>query len=120
MPRQTSNRLSPPEINTLGWQSRGVGLPWKFRATLYTLPPGGRHCGNAKRTSLSVWRITMSSKKLRIARSAQAKALDQAVTDTWKDQDAYLDEALRETMPASDPISPGRVHRVARKDPDHG
>jgi hypothetical protein len=30
--------------------------------------------------------------------------------EEWKEQDAYLDEALRETMPASDPISPGHVH----------
>jgi hypothetical protein len=31
----------------------------------------------------------------------------------WKEQDAYLDEALRETIPASDPISPGHVqHRT--------
>jgi hypothetical protein len=116
MPRQTSNRLSSPEINTLG-----VAVAWR-RPSL-EIPSHALHNAarrealwDVKRTSLSAWRFTMSSKKLRIARSAQTKALDLAVTDTWKDQDAYLDEALRETMPASDPISPGRVHRVARKD----
>ena len=33
----------------------------------------------------------------------------------WKEQDAYLDEALRETMPASDPISPGHVHHEPKQ-----
>jgi len=34
-----------------------------------------------------------------------------------QEQDDYLEEALEETFPASDPISPGRVGKSPRKDP---
>lgn len=35
---------------------------------------------------------------------------DQAAADA-KEQDDYLEEALEETFPASDPISPGHVEK---------
>lgn len=31
--------------------------------------------------------------------------------ETGKEQDDYLEEALEETFPASDPIAPGRVEK---------
>ena len=31
----------------------------------------------------------------------------------WKEQDDYLQDALEETMPGSDPISPGHVFKTA-------
>ncbi|QWW72311.1 hypothetical protein [Rhizobium sp. WYJ-E13] len=34
-----------------------------------------------------------------------------------QEQDDYLEEALEETFPASDPISPGRAGKGHRKDP---
>ena len=32
-----------------------------------------------------------------------------APRDRWREQDDFLEEALEETFPASDPISPSRV-----------
>jgi hypothetical protein len=43
------------------------------------------------------------------------KGPDPTVNHDWNEQDAYLDEALRETIPASDPISPGHVRHLREK-----
>lgn len=32
-------------------------------------------------------------------------------SEDWKEQDDYLEEALEESFPASDPISPGHVEK---------
>lgn len=44
-----------------------------------------------------------------------SKAPKQAVPDQskkdWREQDDYLEEALEETFPGSDPIAPGHVKK---------
>jgi hypothetical protein len=58
-------------------------------------------------------RKSMSEKKPEKNKPAPKTGAERTAEQEWKEQDAYLDEALRETIPASDPISPGHVqHRT--------
>jgi hypothetical protein len=44
---------------------------------------------------------------------------EQAAEKLRQEQDDYLDEALEETFPASDPIAPGRPHESPVTKPLH-
>ncbi len=52
----------------------------------------------------------MSTPGKRIDKPIKDKAAAEAEKADHKEQDDYLEEALEETFPASDPISPGHVH----------
>lgn len=56
----------------------------------------------------------MNGKTPRETLAGREKPSQSPLCADWEEQDAYLNEALQETIPASDPISPGRVNH--RKD----
>jgi len=59
-------------------------------------------------------RKSMNGKKLEKNKPARKTGAERTAEQEWKEQDAYLDEALRETIPASDPISPGHVQHQTK------
>ena len=57
----------------------------------------------------------MTSEKNAVKNSKPSKKIDpdQSQKD-WQEQEDYLEEALEETFPGSDPIAPGHVKKPAR------
>lgn len=87
VPGLSSEPIDVPELAVAAADSRATSLPEPL-----------------------IWRNLMTEQKQEKPSDSKTPETEKAADD-WQEQEDYLEEALEETFPGSDPISPGHPNK---------